>query len=213
MTASSPRARRPRGSLTPDAILDAAEQAAAGGIDAVTVRTVAAALGASPMSLYRYFATMDQLVDALLDRVLGRFEPPTGTDDWRGDLEAFARAHRAVLLAHPWAVPALFTHPNPGPNATRIGESALDIARRGGADDESAVVIFSAVLALNYGWSAFSTARTQVDTDALRTALAAVPAELYPRTAAVAHVLADYGSDAHYDAALTLLLRGVPASG
>ena len=69
------RTRRPRGSLTPDAILDAAEAIAAQGFTALTVRAVAARLGAAPMALYNHFATKEQLVDALLDRVLGRFAP------------------------------------------------------------------------------------------------------------------------------------------
>ena len=209
MTTSTPRARRARGSLTADAILDAAERAAAGGIEAMTVRTIAAELDASPMSLYRYFATMDELVDGLLDRVLGRFVAPATTDDWVADLGAFAQAHRAVLVAHPWAVPALFTHPSPGQNATRIGEEALAIVGRGGVTGTDAVVLFSAVLALNYGWSAFTSARSRVPQDALAAGLAAIPADVYPRTATVAGELADYGSDAHYDAALSTLLRGV----
>lgn len=212
MTSSTPRTRRARGSLTPDAILEAAERAAAGGIDAMTVRTIAAELDASPMSLYRYFATMDELVDALLDRVLGRFVPPAQTDDWVADLGAFAQAHRAVLDAHPWAVPALFTHPNPGINATRIGEVALGLVRRGGVTGRSAVVLFSAVLALNYGWCAFSTARSRVPQEALAAGLAAIPAAVYPHTAAVAADLAAYGSDEHYDEALATLLRGVAAA-
>ena len=54
-------------------------------------------MGASPMALYRYFATKDELVDAMLDRVLGRIELRPPTDDWLADLTAFAAAHRAVL--------------------------------------------------------------------------------------------------------------------
>src|SRR5687768_8241466 len=78
----SARQRRPRNSLSQDAILDAAEALAAEGFDAVTMRAVAAKLGAVPMALYNHFATKDQLVDALLDRVLSRFEPEPETDDW-----------------------------------------------------------------------------------------------------------------------------------
>jgi AcrR family transcriptional regulator len=212
MTTSTPRTRRARGSLTADAILEAAEHAAVGGIESMTVRTIAARLDASPMSLYRYFATRDDLLDALLDRVLGRFVAPPTTDDWVADLGAFAHAHRAVLVAHPWAVPALFTHPNPGPNTTRVGEVALGIVRRGGVTGTDAVVLFSAVLALNYGWSAFSTVRSRVPQDVLAATLAALPADVYPHTASVAAELAGYGSDAHYDEALATLLRGVATS-
>ena len=80
MSPSTPsRTRRPRGSLTPDAILDAAEEVAVDGFAALTMREVAARVGAAPMSLYRYYATKDELVDALLDRVLGRLVAPAPT--------------------------------------------------------------------------------------------------------------------------------------
>jgi hypothetical protein len=69
------RVRRPRGSLTPEVILEAAEEVAGHGFDALTMRAVAARLSAVPMALYNHFATKEQLVDALLDRVLSRFEP------------------------------------------------------------------------------------------------------------------------------------------
>src|SRR5215212_12112112 len=98
------RPRRRRGSLTPDLILDEAEATAAHGFEALSMRAVAARLGAVPMALYNHFATKEQLVDALLDRVLSRFAPGPETGDWVEDLRAFARAHRRLLVEHPWAV-------------------------------------------------------------------------------------------------------------
>ena len=98
-------------------ILDAAEAVAEQGFEAFSMRAVAARLGAVPMALYNHFATKEQLVAALLDRVLGRFEPPEPTDDWLEDLGAFARAHRAVARRHAWAVAPIFTNPSPGLSA------------------------------------------------------------------------------------------------
>src|SRR4051794_10586088 len=146
-----PRTRRPRGSLTPEVILDAAEAVAAQGFDALSMRAVADRLGAAPMALYNHFATKEQLVDALLDRVLSRFDPEPTTDDWTEDLRRFARAHRRLLVTHPWAVAPLFTQPNPGMSSVRIGEVALRILRRGGFSNTRAVAAFSGIIALNYG--------------------------------------------------------------
>ena len=69
------------------------------------------------MGLYRYVAGKEELVEALLDRVLGRMPAVPETADPLADLGAFATAHRDLLLAHPWAVPGLIAHPLPGPNA------------------------------------------------------------------------------------------------
>ena len=210
--AGTARPRRPRGSLSRGVILDAAEALAAQGFDAVSMRGVAARLGAVPMALYTHFATKDELVDALLDRVLGRFEPPPAGDDWVADLRGFAHAHRRLLVEHPWAVPPLFTRPNPGLGAVRIGEHALAILRRAGLSDARAVAALSGIIALNYGWSSFTTARDldpggpSHDVEAMLTAL---PAAAFPLTVEVAKEMGAYGSDEHYEFVLDQLLRGL----
>jgi len=183
---TTPTPRRARSSLTADEILEAAERVAAGGLEALTMRAVALELKASPMALYRYFATKDALVDALLDGALGRIQVPPPTDNWQHDLRAFARAHRAVLEDNSWAVIPLFSHPNPGPNAFMIGGVAFEILARGGSTGDAAVADFSAMLALNYGWCAFGTSRAKL------------PEE--------------YGSEAHYERALGHVVEGIAAS-
>jgi AcrR family transcriptional regulator len=133
-------------------ILDAAEAIASGdGFDALSMRAVAARLGAAPMALYNHFATKEDLVNALLDRVLSRFVPAA-------DLKGFARAHRKVLSDHPWAVAPIFSHPNPGGAAVAIGENALGILFGAGLSEQDAMAAFSGLLALNYGWASFTVA-------------------------------------------------------
>ena len=213
--ADGDRTRRPRGSLTREVILDAAEEVAARGFDGLTMRAVAARLSAVPMALYNHFATKEELVDALLDRVLSRFEPQPATDDWAEDLRRFARAHRRLLVTHPWAVAPLFTQPNPGMSSVRIGEFALGILRRGGFPDARAVAAFSGIIALNYGWSSFTTAR-DVDPEGpghdVGAMLAALPRTEYPLTVDVAGEMGAYGSDHHYDFVLDQLLSGLRAT-
>jgi len=209
---SSRRTRRPRGSLSPELILDAAEAVAAQGFDALTMRAVAARLDAVPMALYNHFATKEQLVDALLDRVLMRFVPAEPTDDWIEDLRVFARAHRRLLVTHPWAVAPLFSQPNPGLGAVRIGEHVLGILKRGGLIDDLAVAAFSGLIAINYGWSSFTVAR---DLDPggpshdVAAMLSQLPPELFPLTVGVADAMGAYGSDAHYELVLEQMLGGL----
>ncbi len=200
--------RRARNSLTVDEILDSAEAVAAAGFDALTIRAVATALQSSPMALYRYFATKEELVDGLLNRVLGRFEEPAQTNSWVDDLRAFARNHRELLSQHPWAIAPLMASPNPGPNALPIGEAALRILQRAGITGDDAVATFSGIIALNYGWSSFVVARTGSDRDAdpsLPTEVAAA----FPLTAGVAGALSRYGSTEHYDHVLDQLSAGI----
>ena len=215
---TGPRARRTRSSVTADEILRAAEEVTKAGLDALTMRAVATRIGASPMALYRYFATKDQLIDALLDRVLGRIQLAPPSSDWVADLTAFAMAHRQVLDEHPWAIIPLFTHSAPGINATIIGEAAFGILDRGGIKGEAVVACFSAVLALNYGWFAFSAARdaTRVTTNPeadLAASLAMLPPERFPLTLAVAPHLAHYGNEQQYEMALRRVVTGIASQG
>jgi AcrR family transcriptional regulator len=186
---SSRRTRRPRGSLSPELILDAV-----------------------PMALYNHFATKEQLVDALLDRVLSRFAPAPPSGDWIEDLRAFARAHRRLLAEHAWAVAPLFTQPNPGLGAVRIGEHVLGIIDCGGLSKHRSVAVFSGLIALNYGWASFTAARDldpggpSHDVTAL---LRQLPPAMFPLTVGVAEEMGAYGSDEHYELVLDLLLGGL----
>jgi AcrR family transcriptional regulator len=211
---AAPRQRRQRSSVNTDEILQAAEHVARDGFEALTMRAVAAQMGASPMALYRYFATKDDLIDAMLDRVLGRIQSSAPTKDWRADLAAFATAHRAVLAEHPWAIVPLFTHSNPGVNATVISETALKILQRGNITGAESVATFCGMLALNYGWFAFTTARdaTRATADpeaALGAALSMLPRDRFPLTLSVASEMSNYGSDAQYALVLSQFIAGV----
>ena len=212
----TPRAGRAARSRL-ERILDAAEQVAHdGGFEALTLRALAARLEAAPMALYRYVATKDELVNALLDRVLGRFPTRDFTsDDWVDDLRQFALAHRQLLVDHPWALAGFFSHPSPGRNATRVGEVALAILRRAGFSNELSVAVFGGVLALNYGWAAFFTNRSRASgaaAEQVRHALSSLPSAEFPHTAAVAREMADYASVRHYDLVLEQLLVGIQAA-
>ena len=98
----------------------------------------------------------------------------------------------------------------------RIGEAALEILRRAGLSDARAVAAFSGIIALNYGWSSFTTAR-DLDPPApgrdVSAMLAALPASEYPHTVAVAGEMGAYGSEDHYEFVLDLLLGGLAAGG
>ncbi len=202
MEAQSPsRPRRARGSLTPDEILDAAEAVAVRTGEPLTVRAVAAELGSSAMALYRYFPTKDDLVDALIDRVLQRVPAPS-PGAWHDELRELALAHGRILAEHPWAIGPLFASPSPGVGAATLGERFLGILARGGLTGEPAVAAFTGILALNYGRTAFTAGGEAPE-------LPPLPAAHFPHSAASAAALAGYAGHANYRRALELLLDGI----
>lgn len=104
----------------------AVKVADAEGMDAVTMRRVAAELGTGAMALYRYVAGRDDLVDLMLDAVVGEIvlpERPSG--DWRQGLTLVAEQTRAVGLRHPWQIALADRRPTLGPNSLRVLEFAL----------------------------------------------------------------------------------------
>jgi AcrR family transcriptional regulator len=125
-----PAARRPR--FSREQIAAAAFAIAdTEGFEAVSMRRIAAILGAGTMSLYRYITTRADLL-ALIDDALMReaLVPGQLPEDWREALTQVARQTRAAYLRHPWAVQALQGRPpaDPvvaGPNGIRHFEQSL----------------------------------------------------------------------------------------
>jgi AcrR family transcriptional regulator len=138
--------RGPQPSLTVEVIVDAAIAIAdAEGVDAVSMRRIAGQLGAGTMSLYRYVATKDDLLDLMADQIsgdCGPLDPPEPGADWRDGLRADAVRTRQVLLAHPWAGPLLAGRPMLGRQSLRRQEYLLRLVDgRGLGIDEMAAAV------------------------------------------------------------------------
>jgi AcrR family transcriptional regulator len=104
----------------------AVELADAKGLDAVSMRRVAAVLGIGAASLYRYVESKDELYDLMSDRVEGEDGPPPPlTGDWRADLRALAHKTRGVMHRHPWMANLAAGRPTFGPNSLAWAEHGL----------------------------------------------------------------------------------------
>jgi AcrR family transcriptional regulator len=119
--------RPPRGGLSAQAIVDTAIAIAdVDGLDAVSIRRVAAVLEVRPMSLYTHIVSKDELLDLMANELVGLMlvdQPPSGS--WREALSEIARRTRAVFVAHPWVLAAFVRRPRPGPNAARYAKQLL----------------------------------------------------------------------------------------
>jgi AcrR family transcriptional regulator len=103
-----PGSRRPRFSREQIASV-ALAIADSEGFEAVSMRRVAAELGAGTMSLYHYIRGKDDLIALMDDAFMGESLIPDEElpDDWREALAAIARRTREVFLRHPWALHSL----------------------------------------------------------------------------------------------------------
>ncbi|MFD6447606.1 GntR family transcriptional regulator [Promicromonospora sp. NPDC060204] len=105
--------------LSRDELLRAAvEIADTEGLEAVSMRRLAAHLGVGPMSLYRHVANKDELLVEMADRVFGEIElPKIGPEGWRARLELAARRQWRLCRRHLWLPRTVsFTRPLLAPN-------------------------------------------------------------------------------------------------
>lgn len=113
MTISQVIARTP---LNRARVLEAAIAFAdASGLEALSMRSLADTLGVVPMALYKHVSNKDQLIDGMIDRVIGEIDPPLTDTDWRTAVRARILSAREALLRHPWATAAMEGRSTPTP--------------------------------------------------------------------------------------------------
>src|SRR5882672_8252786 len=99
------RRRRERGSISVDEILNGAfEVAAEVSIDNLSMPLLARQLDVGVTSIYWYFRKKDELLDAMTDRALARYEftvPSIDASNWRASLRNHARTMRRQFLDDP----------------------------------------------------------------------------------------------------------------
>lgn len=120
-----PRTAR-RAPLTPERVLAVALKLAdRKGLDAVSMRSVAAALKVEAMSLYNHVESKEHLLDGLVDLVVAEIDLPRPGGDWKAAMRKRAQDAHAVLLRHPWATQLFLSRMNVGPNMLRYIDASL----------------------------------------------------------------------------------------
>jgi AcrR family transcriptional regulator len=119
--------RGPRPGLSADAIVDAAVRVAdAEGLEAISMARVAAKLGFTTMSLYRYVESKDELLQLMFNAsALGAESLVLEGDDWRSRMRSWAILQRDVLDRHPWITQMPVPAPPLAPNSLHFVERGL----------------------------------------------------------------------------------------
>lgn len=206
-------ARRPR--LTAERVLDGAMTLADEiGIEAFTIRKLAAALDTKPMTIYHHIPNKEAIVDGMVDRVFDEIEPPATDLDWRQAIRRRCESARAVLAEHPWATPLMESRTNPGPATLGHHDAVLGCFRAAGFSTEMTAHAYALIDSYVYGFAlqeASLPATGGEEMQELATALAA-HLEPYPHLAdfTVNHVLQpEYDFQAEFDFGLDVILDGL----
>jgi AcrR family transcriptional regulator len=124
------RAREP---LSRERILRAAVALADhGGVESLSMRRIAQELGVVPMALYKHLANKEELLDGMVDVVVGEIDPPLDAADWKTAIRERVLSARRALLRHPWASRVIESRTDPTPTVIEYMDSMIGLFRAGG---------------------------------------------------------------------------------
>jgi AcrR family transcriptional regulator len=223
VTQSSQRRRPgPKGTLSDQIILDAAQNLlSGGGAGAVTMRGIAAQVEAAPNAVYTYFRDKAAVLRALVERLLSEVNLDRLTDEtypWPQRLQALAVDLRTHLLSHPGAVRLLLSGPMDGPHALALGERLLEVFAGAGLKPDDAARASYTFTTYVLGSIALEAAELEhsgpppPEDQRVATRLVGyttAASDRYPRTAATATTMARYITTEQFTWGLTRLLDGL----
>ena len=222
--AAPAKRREPRErALTREAIAAAAlEIVDTEGLDAVTMRRVAQALGTGAASLYQHVAGKDELLELMVEKVIGEVPIPDEPDPehWQEEVKEGLRVMRAAISAHGDLARAIFARIPLGENALAGAEWLIRTMRAGGLPDQ--VIAYACdllplyVTAIAYEESLY--ARENVTPEVMRDFVAdmrryyaSLPPGRFPNTVALAAELTAGDDDERFEFGLEVLVRGLAA--
>ena len=207
--------------LTKQAVVDRALALGdAEGLEALTIRRIAAELGVTPMALYWHFRNKEELLAGLGDQIWSELD--TDVDpaaSWDLQLRGLLESLLHVLRAHPCASQLILEGEKQSDAALVASETALAVLRRGGFDPEHAAEIARSAL-----WTglmlvmsepgfhpAMSAAQKAEEQRKHHVRLALLPPDRYPHVVEAALPMSCGDPELHYSFGVDLFVAGVKA--
>jgi AcrR family transcriptional regulator len=209
--------RRPR--LTRQRVVtEALAVIAEEGVQALTMRRLAARLGVVPGALYHHVRNKQQLQDLLLDSVLAEIDVDLDPSlDWTEQLKVLAHRLRQVLEDHPGVAGILKTRDPLGPHSLALAEAFLGPLHAAGFGDREAGLAFFLLVDYTIGFAVGGTPTSvneqRVRDPATRAQLhrffRSLPRDRFPALVALGeHVWVD-NRDQRFTAGLDVLIAGL----
>jgi AcrR family transcriptional regulator len=209
-----------RAPLTRERVLRAAVAVAdAGGLGALTIRSLAQELGVKPMSVYHHVANKDEILDGIVDIVFNEIDLPATGGDWRAEMRRRADSARWALRRHPWAIGLLESRTTPGPATLRHHDESIGVLRAAGF---SVAMVAHALALLDsyvYGFALQEATLpfhgSDADADVITSIMQHFAGDEYPHLVefATVHVMRpgyDFGDE--FEFGLDLILNGLSAA-
>jgi AcrR family transcriptional regulator len=185
------------------------------GLEALSMRRLADELGVGTMTLYGYFRSKSELLDALMDVSVSfaGAELPGDAEPWRDRVTALARTMRDWLESHPALVQIRLQQTMTRPSQFAVTERAMQALLDAGLDRTEAARAFRILFTYVFGYVAFSpSASADAARGQVRAAMAALPPEEYPVLSSMPdEAAAAAAGDEQFDYGLELILDGIEA--
>ena len=208
------RPGRRRGEVTADDVVAAAiEILDREGVDALTIRRVAEACGLSPMGLYRHVRDKDDLLDRVVDAVVG---PVLGdlevSGSWDQQVADLFRHLRRLNLDHPGIAALCVLRPTPVLGVARFYARMLAALAEGGFTGTDAVHAFDTLLMFTFGSVLWEIPRTTDVRVRERLIPIAIGDEAATQIIERANELSQRDPTEYFEAGLNTILDGLRAS-
>ena len=186
------------------------------GLDALSMRRLAAELEMGTMTLYGYFRTKEELLEAVVEEAAGWGRLPRLRGGWEERLRALARGMRTALSRHRSLIEVRLRRPIAGPRSFRGTEVGIAALVDAGFDRAEAARAFRVVFLYVFGFVAFSDPGAEV-TDERRRAQTAVAATLPPEdfpllSEMASEMAATMGGDEQFEYGLDVVIAGIAAA-
>ena len=186
------------------------------GLDALSMRSLAQALGAGPMTLYNYVRDREALDALVVEGAMAAARWPAPTEDWRADVRAVARATWSAIRTHPNAIRLILARRSAHPSLLEPAEILLQALARGGRAGPDLLAAFRAVHGFIIGFASLRVVETrrgaEAGADPTVERVQTLAIDRYPRLVEVARAAAAQDLDAEFDAALEVVLKGLGAA-
>jgi len=176
------------------------------------MRRLGAELGVEAMSLYKHVTNKEEILDGIVEVVVGEIEIPRDGADWKEAMRRRAISAREVLGGHSWAIGLLEARGSNGPMAMRYLDAILGNLRSAGFSIENAVHAFWLLDSFVYGHVIQETSlpmtTSQEMTEPTGPILEQVTTDEFPHLVEVGeHALrSDYSVDKEFEFGLDLIL-------
>jgi AcrR family transcriptional regulator len=102
------------------------------GLEALSMRKLAQTLGVVPMALYKHVTNKEELLDGMVDVIMGEIDPPALGADWKSAVRQRILSARQALLRHRWASQVIESRNAPTPAVMDYLDSMIGLFRTGG---------------------------------------------------------------------------------